>query len=211
MMRIDVIQTVLTAPASAALTTLEAVKRECAISSLTDDVYLTEQIDRASELIASHCDRVFGLMQVQSTFRLCGWPMKLRLRQLPVTQIVSITAGGTTLDPAVDYEAVLAEGALYRLTNDIRVAWTASKVIVTYWGGWRLPRDDGRTLPGPVEQACIEVVRARLSGRGRDAGIRSEVTEGVGATTYLDPQRANAVLPETAVLLLEQGFTNIAI
>ena len=58
-----------------------------------------------------------------------------------------------------------------------------------------------RTLPGDIEQACLETVKAWYLGKGRDPGI---VSRSVGdlSITYAQPQNLPQTLPFSAIGLL---------
>ncbi|CAB4142648.1 gp6 domain containing protein [uncultured Caudovirales phage] len=158
-----------TSPASTRdLTVLDTVKAELGIVGTSDDAYLADLIRQASDLIARFCRRPegFGRETVTQTWRLDRDPPCLILARDIAPAVASVTEDGTAL-ASTDW--LLDGSLLYRLQTDRQVAWTASKVVVSYAAGFALLTD----VPYDLERCCIDLVRAGWRGRGRDPALKS--------------------------------------
>jgi hypothetical protein len=175
--------TVTEANADRNLTRLDTVKTELGITDGASDEKIGALIDQASDVVAKYCNRVFVLETVAETFRVHRHGTQgLTLSRYPVTAIVSIVEGETTLT-ADQYEVDLEAGIIERLRSDCVVRWPAGKTVITYSAGFNLP--DG--LPEGIERATIELVKQYYASGDRDPLVRSEVVEGAGSTDYFSP------------------------
>lgn len=190
----DSILTVVSAAATYDLTTLETVKDELGITTTGSDQTLRRYIADASARIAAYCNRVFAFETVSELFTpdraiASGWGAArgeswdsawearmlwrarsiLPLSRFPVVTIVSVVedTSGVVLDPSY-YEVDAATGFLYRMNQGARTKWTANRTTVTYSGGYVLVSG----LPRPLEQAAIDLVKARWFARGRDPRLK---------------------------------------
>lgn len=177
--------TVLTPATGRDLTTLAQIKSELSLTDGADDVWVADAISRVSVDIARFCNRTFGLEQMSETFRLRQPADKLMLARFPVVLIDSIVEGGTSLIEG-QWEADTASGMLYRLDAGDTARWCAGKVTVTYTAGYRLPGDPLRDLPGDIETATVEMIKAMWFRRSRDPAARSEAVQGVSTIAYRD-------------------------
>lgn len=187
------ILTVLTPAPDRRLATAVDVRAELMLPGGTFDNDLNGLILQASDTIASGCGgRVFGREGLRETFRSVRTE-ELVLARDPVAAVTSIVADGSTLVEGTDFELDAMAGILYRLAGDSRCAWRVSKVTVEYEAGWLLPSQAGAgdvgALPTDVRRICIERVARAWNGRGRDATIRSEGTDGVDSISYFDPDK----------------------
>lgn len=182
------------APAeSSALTTLEALKAELALSATGDDVWLTDTIARASATIERWCGRVFALETVAESFRIDRATDLLVLSRWPVAAVVNIVASGVGL-AADGWELDAANGDLYRLgVGDQRKVWPIGKTVVTYSAGFILPGAEGRNLPADIEAACIALCVRAFHAKGRDPALRSYDNPDVEAFSLVDPDRMPTV------------------
>lgn len=181
--------TVVAPAASMALTTLEALKDELALSATGDDVWLTDTIARASATIERWCGRVFALETVQETFRIDRATDLLVLSRWPVASVVSVVAGGVGL-AADEWELDAANGDLYRLgTTDQRKVWPIGKTVVVYSAGFILPGAEGRDLPADIEAACIALCARAFHAKGRDPALRSYENPDVESYSFVDPNK----------------------
>lgn len=198
-------------PLSTQLTTAQAVQDELGIGH---DPRMDPLVAQASAACVGYCGRPFAQATWIETF---GAPVPLLLSRVPVTQVVSVTRNGIALADT-DYELDADAGIILGPSGaggdgdwphhaDGCFGWHRRSVptVVTYVAGYLLPNDPGRTLPDDVERAALEMVKALWfsSGEGaRDPGIRSETTEGIGATQYRDPIPGAFGLPSMARDLL---------
>lgn len=108
--------TVTTIAPTLRLTTRAKVKAALAITANTDDAFLDDLIDQASQSIASYCHRIFGREAVTETTGGYG-DIHLMLTRTP---IVSVSAVSRDSEVITDYSIGSAEqGLLYR-----RAGWT---------------------------------------------------------------------------------------
>jgi hypothetical protein len=186
--------TIITPPATNALTVLATAARELAIPEATSG--LQELIGQASDICARYCGRPegFGRATVRQTERSVDLPCIILDRDLNPA-ITSVIEDGTTL-AATDYE--LDGSLLYRLSGDYRIQWRAAVVQVTYAAGYALLTD----LPQDIERACLATLAGLQTARGRDPRIRSESADGVGSVSYLDPRAGAEAIPIEAAALL---------
>jgi hypothetical protein len=179
--------TVTSPAASTALTTIGTVCQELGVA--TDLPGLDAMIARASAAITAYLARPLARETVIETFRQVDGFRLLRLSRFPATAIASVVVDGLTL-PSGDYELGDQGQHLYRLVGDEPVDWKATKIVVTYTGGYVLPGTAGRTLPPEIEWACIMAVSADYHMRNRDPQMRSESADGIGSQSWLDPDTA---------------------
>ncbi len=185
-------------PASTDLTTLEAVKLELGITDSSEDDALNGRIDRASAIIADWCDRRFAFADAVETFIFDGWqgtvfwgPFKLYLSCYPIAEIISVTIDGAEL--AASAYDVRADQGLVIFPSGI----AATRIIVTYTGGYDLPNESPPTL----QQACIELIRNQRSNAmtsSRDAGIR-EIDHGDTRVIFNQASTATATTTSAAL------------
>lgn len=176
-----------------ALTTLDAAKAELGVDGTADDARLTRLIDRASAAIVSYLGRdlarsdaiVMDVMPASPCPRLC-------LPLYPDVAVNRVMYGASVLDPA-SWSVDARNGILF-----LPPLCHAMPVAVEYTGGYALPGSDAPTLPADIEGACLDTVRALWTSTGpgaRDPMLRSESIQGVGATSWLDPQAGAGGLP----------------
>jgi len=187
--------TIITPPTTNMLTVTATAARELAISDATAG--LQELIGQASDVCARYCGRPegFGRATVRQTERNVNLPCIILDRDI-APAITSVIEDGTTL-AVTDYE--LDGSLLYRLSGDYRIQWRATVLQVNYAAGYTLLTD----LPQDIERACLIVLQAIYSSRGRDPHIRSESADGVGSVSYLDPRSVSDALPAQAITLLQ--------
>lgn len=184
----DSILEVVTASATYDLTTLDRVKTELGISTNDHDDRLIDLIHDESADFADLCNRVFASEVVTETYRNVRGRNNLaplELRRYPVTTVASVVEDDVTLDPT-DYEVDWKTGLLYRLSSDFRSVWCASKIIITYTGGYILLT----TLPRKIETAVLTMIMGRWFSGGssaRDPAVRTEDVYGVARIDYWRP------------------------
>jgi hypothetical protein len=183
------------------LCTLAAVKAELGISGTGEDAALDLLRDSASAAIASWCGRVLAEEVVQQLWRPICWAEVLILRRRPVTAISSITEDGVAV-AAGDRELDADAGMLWRLSDDVRFTWRASKIIASYTAGYRVPDQATPTLPADIQRAAVLTVAAMYRAKGRDPMLRSVNIPDVGAESYLDPRAGMEGIPPQAAGLL---------
>lgn len=211
--------TVIAPATTTLLTTLARAKAELGMTDATSDTILTDMITRASSAIARETRRVFGRETVVETLDGSG----SRLLGLARTPIVSITEvlEDSVVVPTADYSVEDAEaGAVYRADG-----WGASggyrmwgteafssgyilpglstlRYAVTYVAGYVLPSEASPTLPGSVEQACLETVKSWF-GEMEGGDAVSAVQIGQLRVSYAASNSEQAAgLPSKALALL---------
>lgn len=180
------------------LTTRERAKAELGITTTTDDDIISDMIVRASSAIERECRRKFGVETVTETLDGTGSRL-LGLTRYPIVEVTEVTEDGTALE-STEYSVEDADaGALYRAngwgrSGGLRMwgteAYSSGYILpgyqdqrysVTYRAGYLLPNQVNpwilpgtpENLPGAVEQACLETVKAWYSSRDVDPSVSS--------------------------------------
>jgi hypothetical protein len=167
-----------------------------------EEAQLSPMIDRASDVIARRCKRVFALETVVETIRRELWgDGELILARYPVVGAVAIVENGVTLTASTDYEIDNATGIITRITNDRPAYWPTCKIAITYAAGYDLPGD----APPALAQACIQLVKSYYVGADRDPMIRSETVDALSSASFFDGE----LPPEVAGLIAP--FRNIRV
>lgn len=222
---------VLTSITVAGMTVLDGSGDETIIVGVgveaASDTVLADLIARASSAIARECRRSFGTQKVAETLDGTGSRL-LGLSVVPLMTIHSVLEDSATLD-ASEYSIEDADaGALYRLNGWGRsgglLAWGTEayasgyilpgqgtqRYTVTYTAGYVLPGQPSPTLPGAVEQACLETIKAWWFSRDSDQNI-SRLKAGDLDITYARSSTAVAeALPATALGLLRNYRRGVA-
>ncbi len=189
--------TVTTPATNSKLVDIAVVRSMLGIDGSGEDETLNGYIDRASDVIARHCKRVFGLEVVSEQLRLDRLQEELILARYPVVEITSVVADGTTLTVSTDYEVDKAKGWLIRLYNDRPCWWPHGKVTIVYSAGYTLPAE----APQALQQACLQLVKAFYLGADRDPLIRSESVTPMSSASYFG---GSEYLPPDVLGLLKQ-------
>lgn len=207
----------ITAPASSArLTTVATARTRMELVDKSKDELLGDYIDQASAAVVRHCNRgAFGRETLSEAFRFGGAdlnryahhhrPSVIQLTRYPVASIASVTEDSDAPLTAVDYEADLRAGQLFRLDgNDFRRRWCASrKVVVAYTAGYLLPGEVGRNLPSEIEDATLRLVKAAYFAGNRDPLVKVDETVGVERQEYwVGAVGENGALPPDVAALL---------
>jgi hypothetical protein len=189
--------TVTTAATNSKLIDVAVVRAMLEIDGSAEDTKLGGLIDRASDVIARHCKRVFGLEIVSEQFRLDTLQEELILNRYPVVGDVTVVEDGTTLTVSTNYEVDKAKGWITRLYNDRPCWWPICKVTVAYSAGYTLPA----ASPPALQQACLQLVKAFYLGADRDPLIRSESVTPMSSASYFG---GSEYLPPDVLGLLKQ-------
>ncbi len=196
---------VLAPAASTRLATLDTLKAELGIADSAQDAALGRLLDQASTRAVRYVGAPFGREMVRETWRgvraagvvLARVPA---IDQAPPTTINSVVVDDAALDAGA---AVLDGPRLIRLRGGCLVPWCARTLVVTYVAGYLLPGDIGRDLPADVERACLVIATDLHAALGRDPTLRSDSVDGIGSSSWLDPQAgAGALPPQAAEALL---------
>lgn len=192
------ILTVITPATNRRLTEVDTVKAVLGVTGATDDTLIGTLIDQMSAAAESYCNRVFAKETIEETFRHLAGLDFIILRRRPVVDIASITVDGVALEET-QYEVDAEAGFLYRLDgSDCRVRWCASKVVISYDGGYVPPGDEGRTLPQDLEAGVIELIKVSYLSRKRDPGLKREFVPGVIDYEYFQADATVGSLPTAA-------------
>ena len=177
------------------LVTPEAAREALSITNQGEDDALSRLIERASDVIARECNRVFARETVREQFRPDCRSDDLLLSRWPVVAIVTVTENGTQLDTS-EFEINQRTGVLTRLRGDRPSPWPLrGKIVVEYSAGFELPNGAPETL----QQACTQLVKSYYVGSDRDPMMRSEAVEQLSSASYFD-----APLPPDVVGLIEK-------
>jgi hypothetical protein len=201
-----------TAPQATRLATLDSLKAELGIADAAQDAQLGAYLDQASGLIGGFTGRFFPRAQWQDVFRLEGRPKRsLVLSQRPVLQVESLHIDGQPFTgDAIDLDP--QSGVLRPSCRIGSAEWCAWRVVVIYTTGFLLPGQDGRTLPDVVERACLDTAKGMFHAADRDPLVRSESEQGIGSTSWLDPDPNNGGLPASVAAMLKgSGFGRLGI
>lgn len=145
------------------------------------------QAGAASAAIENYCKRSFRKQAY--TERISGYSTSkyINLRNYPVHSVSEVPS---------DWEfEILEEGRLYRSQG-----WPTGEynISVSYIGGYVLPEDatadDARTLPEPLELACLLYTQMLI----REPGVKSERVGDI-SVTYGDD---NGNLPSSVIALI---------
>jgi hypothetical protein len=166
-------------PTAFDLTTLADVKVDLGIAGPAEDATLARYISESSLQLAHACNRVFAQETLSEQFRLDEAKPVLVLARRPAA-ITSISEDDAAPLTNADWEMDGNGGLLYRLEDDRRIAWTASKVVVAYSAGFDLPGG----APSDLQKAARTLVRAQWLAKGRDPLVRSESVPGVYEVAY---------------------------
>jgi hypothetical protein len=179
--------TVVTPSTTQDLTTVDTVKLELGVTDTASDDLILTLIHQASNIIAVHCNRIFGLEEVVETY----WPERLYwsertdtflLKRTPVDAISNVTLDGTVLPPS-EYRVDNDSGLLYRLDGSSWpwCWWSFSRqVVIEYSGGYNLLG----TLPYALERAAISLVKQYWSSVERDPALRAIDVPGLGRQEF---------------------------
>lgn len=214
--------TVLVPAGATDLTVLARVKAELGLTTSDDDQVISDLIARASSEIARETRRTFGAETVIETMDGTGSRL-LGLSRTPLIEVTEVTEDGTEITDWVieDDQA----GALYRAngwgrSGGLRMwgteAFSSGYILpgyqdqrysVTYEAGYRLPGQSGADLPGAVEQACLEAVKAWYMARDTDPALAS-VQVGQLRVSYRDQGSSTTIgsLPASALGLLRNHY-----
>lgn len=183
------ILTVTTAPTVTRLTTLDRIKAELNITGTANDVLLGAKLDEATSDIEAHLGGTLSRAAVSETMWAAlgenSWTEYLTLERWPVASIASVTVDGVVLDSTL-YRLDPDTGLLYRLDPaGFPCIWIWCKaIVVAYSGGYLLPGESGRNLPRVLEAACVDLMLAYWTNRGRDPLIKTEDVPGLGRVEY---------------------------
>lgn len=175
---------VLTPPASA-LVDLEAVKLHLGIEDDASDDILTGLIARASAAIVSYLGANPNIGTYRQTEETGVGQSYVVTTRVPVVEVTAVEVDGAEL--ATDtYRLDAASGLLARLSGGRSRTWEGRAVVVLeYQAGHE-------TTPADIVQACLSLIGAEWSARGRDPGLKSISIGSIGLT-YFTPDAVPSV------------------
>lgn len=185
---------------SAESTDLVSVADAMAAYDIDDGAKAQDWVSQASAAIVGYIKRPISREQVKQTVRnnpalsgLCPAPVVLTRRPVdPVGLVVSVS--GATLAEA-EYELDQRAGLIWRVdASGERVSWPASKIEITYWGGYSV-------IPADLQRACLLMVGNYSSADGRDTLVKSESVDGIGRTDYVVSASQGGIPQDVADLL----------
>lgn len=174
------------------LTTLATLKEELAdkVAGVSDRI-LNRLINRATSEIATYLNvpaasdgsTRLGLETIEETLRRSPWlhghsGHEIVLSRKPVTEIISVVVGETTIDD-IGYELDPAAGILRRIWAPTSISFgvtAGARTVITYKAGWTLPGDDADdyTMPAQVEGAVLSLINLAISQGSRDPTVKSQ-------------------------------------
>ena len=191
--------TVTTPATDQLLATVQGAKDLLGLTEASQDALLTTIRAGASSAVSSYCGRVLGSEVVTETTAGSD-RYSLVLTRRPLISVSEVRRDDDVVDTD-DYQVESdVAGILYNLTRwskltNLRPDYWA----IDYTAGYVLPNHTGtQTLPGEIEQACLETIKTWFLGRCRDMTIRSEQ---VGE--YVDRTFSGQALPLIAQNLLK--------
>jgi hypothetical protein len=162
---------------------LEAADSYDLVNIITDvdDERLKSVITFASKVIADICDRVFALEKVEETTILNGSAEGgLVLNRYPLVEIESIYNGDSDSDTTYD---VTTDITVYDAGGGVLHGDLIGTNIITYSGGYVLPEE----CPGPLQLACIDVIRNTYYLGSRDPAMQSITDNATGSIRFFPP------------------------
>jgi hypothetical protein len=174
------------------LTTLATLKEELAdkITGLSDAA-LKRLLNRATGEIATYLNvpvaadgsARLGLETIEETLHRSPWlhghgHREIVLSRKPVTEIISVVVGGSTIDDT-GYELDPAAGILKRVWSPTTFAFNitpGARSVITYKAGWTLPGDDPEdyTMPPQLEGAVLSLINLAISQSTRDPTVKTQ-------------------------------------
>jgi hypothetical protein len=189
------------------LTTVAIAKEELDIGDAQYDGMLARWISETSILLAAACNRTFGLETVTEVFTSYRRPVRgpLRLSRYPVATLIAITDSADTdltAEFRLDAEGGLIGGRVapsdwFDRNFDQSWDWPFVDLSVHYSGGYDLPG----SVPLPLQQACLTMLKHRWSARTRDPSLRAIDIPGVVSKTFWVSSNADGLPPEVQQLL----------
>lgn len=175
-----------------------------------NDPILSARIARqVTSLIEGYCKRPFGLATYRQVERLQCALDQIILERWPVVEIVSVAVDGGALVGA-DYEADIDRGMLYRMISGAPCGWRGRRVEVVYKAGYLLAGGTASNLPGNVQRAAEQLAASIHASQGRDPLLRTQATDEVGSTSWLDPRPGMEALPPQVAGALDSYLENRA-
>lgn len=151
---------------SADLTTLAHVQTQLPDGHACDPAELATWIRQASDMLTTYCGCEFAEAMIEETLEDQGGRFQLIHR--PVGALHRVFHDGLLL---TDYEIADAEaGRVHAPRGRSSGGWRSLgredvPMVVLYTGGYVLPGwNVSRTLPQPIEQACVDTVLAWVRG-----------------------------------------------
>ena len=183
--------------ATHALVDLAAVKAELGISGDGENEALQTTADRASGMIATHCNRIFAREGLRQTLQWVDGRECLLLARRPAT-VRAVTVDGAAL-ALTDWALPEGSARLMRLQDGAPVCWRGGLVVVDFDAGYLLPGQppdaDAPPVPADLQQACLRLVTALRESAGRDPLLRSASLDQVIARSWVDPRAGGSDLP----------------
>lgn len=178
-------------------TLLDVNERRRAIGVLdaSADAALLEMDQRASQVIAAELNVARAGVApitvrsevVSETFRLEEPRQRLITSRRFIIAIGSVVEDGETV-PAGDVEFDGTAGIVWRLMDDRRTAWLASKVVVNYTAGFQ-------TIPFDIKLAAAKLISSFYRENARDPNLKRVRVEGVSEREYWVGAKDDPALP----------------
>lgn len=151
----------------------------------TESFAIEQEINSMSDYLERYCGRKLKSQTYTDEPYSGTGRQLLLLRQWPVTALTAVKVSGTLINPPTDYSMsdedakrgqIFApngwsyDGALVGLVGEPIAPYRP--YLITYTAGYILPKDatpdNPQTLPGDLQQACIELISAKLSVVGSE-------------------------------------------
>lgn len=205
--------------ASNALTTVATLADELGVDATANNDRLVRVIGAASTAIEQFVQRKFASATYTQRLPYSG-TLRLVVPSTPIASVTSIVDDGTTVDPATyriedaDAGIIVSDTIWYLRDLVVGIAWNMlrgsgeEKLVVTYVGGFTLPKDTGSpTLPTDIEMACLVTATSLYRSRGIDRRIASEGL-GDARVQYVTANArtgagSSGIIPDEAAALLQ--------
>lgn len=167
---------VITAPEPNLVGTLEVLEF-LGIPTSEQDPALAGYIGRASAAIVSDLGYNPNQGQYRETVETTHGLSALPLSRLPIMSVTAVTLNGEPLDPT-GYQVEAEAGLLIRVAAGLSRRWEPrSLVTVEYTAGFD-------PLPADLKAACLRLVEADWTQRGKDPSLKSISIGSIGLTYF---------------------------
>ena len=215
--------TVTVAATESRLCLLDRVMDDLAITDESQKPKLLDVINRASDAVRTYTNEFFAKQTYSETVPGYG-EQTLMLSRTPIRSVISVTHRG---DAITDFVIDDADAGLLR--RDLGWAWELTarmplggldfypapdgeldKFTVVYPAGYDLPDEEAEEvaanlmLPGDIEQAAMDTVKAWWLRRLRSSAVKSKKVGSLSITYGTEDENLKAfALPPSAIALLQ--------
>lgn len=179
----DSIFMVTAAAAETSLLTVAELREAAGVEDGSQDATLLRMGRRASAALARACNIVTDGIHVATLLSetceekiRCVSGCSVRLGRRPVTEVASVTVGGSVVD-AANFELNAAAGAVTYAPGGTPQGWRTGATVISYKGGFVAVPDD-------LKEAMMRLIAGFRSDTGRDPNLKREDIPGVLEREY---------------------------